>query len=85
MCLLAIRVALCLVLILSFSYRGNALSLNYYDQTCPNVESIITAAMTNAVAKDKTVPAALLRMHFHDCFIRVNSVVLFNSIMCCCC
>ncbi|KAK1403091.1 Peroxidase [Heracleum sosnowskyi] len=83
MCLFAIRAgaALCSLLVLFFSYRGYALGLNYYDKTCPNVESIIATAMKNAVAKDKTVPAALLRMHFHDCFIRgCDGSVLLDSV-----
>lgn len=50
---------------------SNALSVNYYHQTCPKAESIITNAVRKAILNDKTVPAALLRMHFHDCFVRV--------------
>ncbi|KAA8547544.1 hypothetical protein F0562_003973 [Nyssa sinensis] len=62
------------------STPGNSLSLNYYDQTCPNAESIITNAVNEATKTDKTVPAALLRMHFHDCFIRgCDASVLLNS------
>ncbi|KAA8547543.1 hypothetical protein F0562_003972 [Nyssa sinensis] len=69
------------LLILSvISTPGNSLSLNYYDQTCPNAESIITNAVNEATQTDKTVPAALLRMHFHDCFIRgCDASVLLNS------
>lgn len=48
-----------------------ALSSNYYDHTCPQLESAVTDAVKKAMMNDKTVPAALLRMHFHDCFIRV--------------
>ncbi|KAF2306276.1 hypothetical protein GH714_016188 [Hevea brasiliensis] len=58
------------VLIFSVLSPGNALSLNYYEKTRPDVDSIATGAVKNEVMKDKTVPAALLRMHFHDCFIR---------------
>nr|XP_043617809.1 peroxidase 64-like [Erigeron canadensis] len=58
----------------------NALSSNYYDQTCPNVESTITSVVKKAMMNDRTVPAALLRMHFHDCFIRgCDGSVLLNS------
>ncbi|KAI3807684.1 hypothetical protein L1987_23617 [Smallanthus sonchifolius] len=58
----------------------NALSPNYYDQTCPNAESTITSAVKKAMLNDPTVPAALLRMHFHDCFIRgCDGSVLLNS------
>lgn len=50
----------------------NALSSNYYDQTCPDAESTIRQVVKKAMSNDKTVPAALLRMHFHDCFVRVR-------------
>lgn len=60
-----------ILLLLSISLSVNALSSNYYDYTCPQLESIVTHAVKQAMSNDKTVPAALLRMHFHDCFIRV--------------
>ncbi|XP_074294478.1 peroxidase 64 [Silene latifolia] len=53
----------------SFSF-GDSLSLNYYDKNCPDVDRIISNIVKEAFSEDKTVPAALLRMHFHDCFIR---------------
>lgn len=53
------------------SPSGTALSTTYYDQTCPKAESIIRKAVKKSMVNDITVPAALLRMHFHDCFIRV--------------
>ncbi|CAM8979316.1 unnamed protein product [Rhodiola kirilowii] len=59
---------------------ANALSSNYYDRTCPKAESAVTHAVKNAMSNDKTVPAALLRMHFHDCFVRgCDASVLLNS------
>lgn len=58
----------------------NALSHRYYDHTCPNLESIVAREVHLATANDKTVPAALLRMHFHDCFIRgCDGSVLLDS------
>jgi len=61
-----------LVIMLSVVSTGKSLSLNYYENTCPKAECIVAKAVKDATAKDKTVPAALLRMHFHDCFIRVT-------------
>ncbi|KAK9670660.1 hypothetical protein RND81_13G216100 [Saponaria officinalis] len=49
---------------------GDSLSLNYYDENCPDVDKIIENTIKEAFSEDKTVPAALLRMHFHDCFVR---------------
>ncbi|XP_009605169.1 peroxidase 64-like [Nicotiana tomentosiformis] len=69
------------LLVLSLIYsHGNALSSNYYENSCPLVEDIVTQVVIEASKKDKTVPAALLRMHFHDCFIRgCDASVLLNS------
>lgn len=55
----------------------NALSSDYYHQTCPKAEAVITDVVKKAMLNDRTVPAALLRMHFHDCFIRV--LLMFSS------
>lgn len=76
MALAARNLALVLSFLLyTFSY---ALSPNYYDQTCPEAEAVITNVVKKGMMNDKTVPAALLRMHFHDCFIRVVYFSLYN-------
>ncbi|XP_062101892.1 peroxidase 64-like [Humulus lupulus] len=69
------------LLILSVFFSGvHALDWNYYAKTCPNVDSIVTNAVKAAVSRDKTIPATLLRMHFHDCFIRgCDGSVLLDS------
>ncbi|XP_022950938.1 peroxidase 64-like isoform X1 [Cucurbita moschata] len=62
------------ILLLSVLPLGSSLSLDYYEKTCPGVDFIVNKAVKSAAYKDKTVPAGLLRMHFHDCFIRVFSL-----------
>ncbi|KAF5731119.1 putative Peroxidase 66 precursor [Tripterygium wilfordii] len=47
-----------------------ALDAHYYDQTCPQAEKIIAETVCNASVHDPKVPARILRMFFHDCFIR---------------
>ena len=59
------------LLIFSAICHSDALSSNYYDKTCPSLESIVSSTVKEAFKTDKTVPAAVLRLHFHDCFIRV--------------
>ncbi|KAK4432990.1 Peroxidase 64 [Sesamum alatum] len=71
---------LCSLTILSFSSLSSSLSWNYYYKSCPQVESIVAQVVHDATSRDKTVPAALLRMHFHDCFIRgCDGSVLLES------
>ncbi|KAF9611755.1 hypothetical protein IFM89_034938 [Coptis chinensis] len=78
---MAAIVALLCTLIFSVYSLGDALSLNYYDKSCPQAEVAITKAVKKAIANDKTVSAALLRIHFHDCFVRgCDASVLLNSV-----
>ncbi|KAH0884020.1 hypothetical protein HID58_060116 [Brassica napus] len=71
---------LLLTVILAFFFDTEALSPHYYDHTCPKADQIVTNAVKKAMANDKTVPAALSRMHFHDCFIRgCDASVLLDS------
>lgn len=60
------------LIILAYMWVASGLSMNHYDITCPNVESIVAKVVGDATSRDKTVPATLLRMHFHDCFLRVG-------------
>ncbi|KAE9617259.1 putative peroxidase [Lupinus albus] len=76
----AIATIVMLIMVTFTTSVASALSVNYYDHTCPQVESIVAGAVHKATFNDKTVPAAMLRMHFHDCFIRgCDASVLLES------
>lgn len=51
----------------------NRLSVGFYDGTCPDAEAIVRAVVREAALSDSTIPAVLLRLHFHDCFVEVLS------------
>ncbi|KAG9131026.1 hypothetical protein Leryth_006794 [Lithospermum erythrorhizon] len=77
---MALIASLFIALFMFSTHQTNALSSNYYDKTCPSAEYAITKLVRDATKKDKTIPAALLRLHFHDCFIRgCDASVLLNS------
>ncbi|XP_051113840.1 peroxidase 64 [Andrographis paniculata] len=59
-----------LLIVFSFFRFSSSLSSNYYDKTCPGVEKIVAKVVKEATSRDSKVPATLIRMHFHDCFIR---------------
>lgn len=61
-----------LVLLITVPLSKAALDAHYYDQTCPEAEKIILHTVRNASIYDPKVPARILRMFFHDCFIRVR-------------
>ncbi|GAB2281946.1 NAD(+) salvage pathway protein [Dionaea muscipula] len=51
--------------------RVNAqLSANFYNTSCPNVETIVRNAMTTAVNNEARMGASILRLFFHDCFVQ---------------
>ncbi|KAF3503598.1 hypothetical protein F2Q69_00043331 [Brassica cretica] len=57
-----------------------ALDAHYYDRSCPVAEKIILETVKNATVYDPKVPARLLRMFFHDCFIRgCDASILLDS------
>jgi len=61
------------LLLTIFSVSKAELHAHYYDQTCPQLEKIISETVLKASKHDPKVPARILRMFFHDCFIRVWS------------
>ena len=48
------------------------LILDYYKETCPLTEEIVSRNVEIAVLKDPRMAASLLRLHFHDCFVMVR-------------
>lgn len=42
----------------------------FYHQSCPGVQKIVQSVVRQAAAKDPRIPASLLRLHFHDCFVQ---------------
>ncbi|CAI0549211.1 unnamed protein product [Linum tenue] len=45
------------------------LSTNFYAKSCPNALPAIRTSIRAAIAKDPRMSAALIRLHFHDCFV----------------
>lgn len=63
------------------------LSIGHYHKTCPDAEGIISQKVAAWVKKDPTLAPAIIRLHFHDCAIRVinhiNSIPLFINLTMC--
>lgn len=66
-----IWVALAVGLWLSIGLEAQ-LQVGFYDDTCPVAEAIVLGEVSRALIGNGGVAAGLVRMHFHDCFIRVS-------------
>lgn len=63
------------------SANGSYLKLGFYQKTCPNVEAIVAKVTADHISVAPSLAAPLLRMHFHDCFIRVRRIVLITRLL----
>ncbi|CAI8590419.1 unnamed protein product [Vicia faba] len=78
-----IGTALCCVAIvfggLTFSSDAQ-LDPNFYIRSCPQLQSIVYQILSNVATKDPRMPASLIRLHFHDCFVQgCDASVLLNT------
>ncbi|XP_059630470.1 peroxidase 12-like [Cornus florida] len=57
------------------------LSWNFHDSRCPKVETIVRKHLRKVFKEDVGLAAGLLRLHFHDCFVKGcdGSVLLDGS------
>ncbi|KAF2290801.1 hypothetical protein GH714_015515 [Hevea brasiliensis] len=49
---------------------GGYLYPQFYDHSCPKAQQIVQSIVAKAVAKEARMAASLLRLHFHDCFVK---------------
>ncbi|KAF2579520.1 hypothetical protein F2Q68_00003084 [Brassica cretica] len=73
-----------LVLVVLMSVLGVSVSqnldLNFYKNRCPDAEAIVRRITDQYVSHQPSLAAALLRLHFHDCFVRgCDGSVLLKS------
>lgn len=59
------------------------LKLGFYDRTCPKAEKIVLDFVKKHIPNAPPLAAALLRMHFHDCFVRVSILYHCNLVLKC--
>lgn len=72
--LLALSLLAFVPLSLSHKTNGGYLYPQFYDHSCPKAQQIVKSVMAKAVAREVRMAASIMRLHFHDCFVKVRVV-----------
>ncbi|KAM3407520.1 hypothetical protein ACQJBY_001111 [Aegilops geniculata] len=56
------------------------IDVGFYDRTCPSAETLVQQTVAAAFGNDSGVAPAIIRLHFHDCFVKgCDGSVLIDS------
>nr|XP_043608231.1 peroxidase 3-like [Erigeron canadensis] len=75
-CILALFLV---IIIKSGSSVGGDLQMGFYGSSCPKAEKIVQDYVNQHIPNAPSLAATLIRMHFHDCFVRgCDASILLN-------
>ncbi|KAJ0547241.1 putative peroxidase [Helianthus annuus] len=74
---------LLLLILVVGCHGGGGLKMKYYEKLCDSisVENTVREIVWSKVAAKPALAAKLLRLHYHDCFVRVSNSFNTTSIV----
>lgn len=63
---------LVVVFMAAMAGANRELKVGYYEKTCKDVEKIVNSIVVNSIKDNRGKGAGLVRLLFHDCFVRVR-------------
>ncbi|KAF7107777.1 hypothetical protein CFC21_108358 [Triticum aestivum] len=80
MAIRSLLLPLALLVLAASSAAVAQLEIGFYSKTCPDAEKIVREEMAKIIAAAPSLAGPLLRLHFHDCFVRgCDASVLLES------
>ncbi|RDX66341.1 Peroxidase 54, partial [Mucuna pruriens] len=66
----------CVIIVVGVVPLSNGqLDPSFYNNTCPNLHSVVRGVLSNVSQSDPRMLGSLIRLHFHDCFVQIKSAV----------
>lgn len=79
---IAVAVAVTVLLMGMLESSEAQLQMNFYAKSCPKAEKIISDHIQKHIHNGPSLAAPLIRMHFHDCFVRVLPLIHLDIYVC---
>ena len=68
--------------LLPASATAAGLKVGFYNKSCPSAEALVQQAVAAAFKNNSGIAAGLIRLHFHDCFVRVCAAFFLFASAC---
>ena len=73
--------ALAILALLPVTAVGAGLKVGFYNKTCPSAETLVQQAVAAAFKNNSGIAAGLIRLHFHDCFVKVYTRLVLRFLL----
>ncbi|XP_024370012.1 peroxidase A2 [Physcomitrium patens] len=57
------------ILSVAATWDDSHLTPSFYDNKCPHLQKVVSSKVEAGRRRDQRLPASVLRLHFHDCFV----------------